>query len=254
MKKILVILMGCFIFGACTHEQEAQALYKEAVELKETQNYQKAIKKYKELTQKYPRSSVFTSAMNEMIFCEEEIEKLFSGYQNIEFGMSKEEVKKLFAGKLIRNKRDYLEYVKDKAEITFWFFNNALYQVVVEPNARKAERIGSKALEDIQNTITALALKYGNYQEKPNMVSSDGFIEIPIKYYRWSFKNREVILTHWDYSSGYSFIEIEGYQSLKIKYQDLSIKRQKEKADSEKKLQTQLQNIQQKQQELNGII
>lgn len=257
MKKILIILMGCFIFGACTHEQEAQALYKEAVELKETQNYQKAIKKYKELTQKYPRSSVFTSAMNEMIFCEEEIEKLFSGYQNIKFGMSKEQVKELFAGKLIQSKEKYLEYIKDKAEIVFWFFNNALYEVEVKPNVKK-QRIGhGPATEDMQNTINALVLKYGEYEQIPNMVLAMGFFEQPLEYYKWSFKDKEIVLSYWDLGGWFGDIRNNGsaeWETLTIRYTDLGIKQQKQQADSLGNLKQTIQAAEQKQQELDGII
>ena len=263
MKKILMLLICCLCFWGCVNEQEAQALYQEAVALKQTQKYPEAIEKYKEITQKYPRSSVSSAAIKEKTFCEEEIQKqkdnerlkLFSGYKNIQFGMDKAQVKKMFDGKLIQNRENYLVYVKDKAEITFWFFHNALEQIDVEPNARKPQRGSRSALEDIQNTLSALVLKYGEYEEKPNMVSVvGGYVEVPIKYYRWRFKDREVTFTHWDYAQGYSFVEIEGYQSVKIKYKDLGLKRQKEREETEQKLAEQQQAIQKKQQELEGLI
>ncbi|MBQ4493665.1 MAG: hypothetical protein II972_03585 [Elusimicrobiaceae bacterium] len=263
MKKMLFILLGCFILASCTNEQEAQTMYKEAVALKQKQNYSEAIEKYKELIQKYPWSSISSAATKEKTFCEEEIKKqkdkerlkLFSGYKNIQFGMDKSQVKKLFDGKLIQSREKYLVYVKDKAEITFWFFHNALEQIVVEPNARKEQRGRRSALEDIQNTLAALVLKYGEFEEIPNMVSViGGYVEVPIKYYRWGFKDREVVFTHWDYATGYSFVDIEGYQSVKIKYRDLGLKQQKEQEEAKQQMQKQLQAIHQKQQELNNIL
>lgn len=263
MKRLIILSICCLLFGACINEEEAQALYQEAVALKQNQRYSEAVEKYKELTQKYQGSSVYAAAIKEKTFCEEEIQKqkdnerlkLFSGYKNIKFGMNKAQVKKLFDGKLIQNREKYLVYLKDKAEITFWFFHNALEEIVVEPNARKAQLGRRSALEDIQNTLVALVLKYGEYEEKPNMVSvSGGYFEVPIKYYRWGFKDREVVFTHWNYATGYSFIDIEGYQSVKIKYRDLGLKQQKEREEAEQQTQKQLQAIQRKQQELNSIL
>ena len=75
MKKMLFILLGCFILASCTNEQEAQTMYKEAVALKQKQNYSEAIEKYKELIQKYPWSSISSAATKEKTFCEEEIKK-----------------------------------------------------------------------------------------------------------------------------------------------------------------------------------
>lgn len=257
MKKMLFILLGCFILASCTNEQEAQTMYKEAVALKQNQNYSEAIKKYKEIKQKYPWSSVSASAMNDITFCEKEIEKMFSGYQNIKFGMTKEQVKELFSGKLSQSREKYLEYVKDKAEITFWFFNNTLYEVEVKPNARKQRMGHGPATEDMKNTINALTLKYGKYEKIPNMVSVIGFFEQPLEYYKWTFKDKEIILSYWDLGGWFGDIRNNGsaeWETLTIKYRDLGIKRQKQQKDSLDNLKQTTQAAERKGQELKGII
>lgn len=260
MKKLLFITICCLLSIACNQGKE---LYTTTSEIMQSQGCEKAIDGYKEIIKRYPLSYYAERATADLKTCEDKIQKqkdearlqLFSGYQNIKFGMDKAQVKKLFDGKLIQNREKYLVYVKDRAEITFWFFHNALEQIDVEPNARKPQRGPRSALEDIQNTLAALILKYGEYEEKPNMVSViGGYIEVPIKYYRWGFKDREVVFTYWDYATGLSFINIEGYQSVKIKYRDLGLKRQKEQEEAEQKMQKQLQAIQKKQQELNNIL
>lgn len=75
MKRLLILLVCFFSFFACTHEKEAQELYKKAEILKQEKNYAEAIKIYKEITQKFPRSSIAPSATNAMSVCEEEYTK-----------------------------------------------------------------------------------------------------------------------------------------------------------------------------------
>lgn len=260
MKKVLFIIICCFLAIACNQGKE---LYTTTSEIMQSQGCEKAIDGYKEIIKKYPFSSYAHRATTDLKMCEDKIQRqkeearlqLFSGYQNIKFGMDKAQVKKLFDGKLIQNREKYLVYVKDRAEITFWFFHNALEQIDVEPNARKPQRGPRSALEDIQNTLAVLILKYGEYEEKPNMVSViGGYIEVPIKYYRWGFKDKEVVFTYWDYATKLSFINIEGYQSVKIQYRDLGLKRQKQEAEAAQELQAQTQAVQQKMQELGELI
>lgn len=260
MKKVLFIIICCFLAIACNQGKE---LYTTTSEIMQSQGCEKAIDGYKEIIKKYPFSSYAHRATTDLKMCEDKIQRqkeearlqLFSGYQNIKFGMDKAQVKKLFDGKLIQNREKYLVYVKDRAEITFWFFHNALEQIDVEPNARKPQRGPRSALEDIQNTLAVLILKYGEYEEKPNMVSViGGYIEVPIKYYRWGFKDKEVVFTYWDYATKLSFINIEGYQSVKIKYRDLGLKRQKQEEEAAQELQAQTQAVQQKMQELGELI
>lgn len=260
MKKVLFIIICCFLSIACNQGKE---LYTTTSEIMQSQGCEKAIDGYKEIIKKYPFSSYAHRATTDLKMCEDKIQRqkeearlqLFSGYQNIKFGMDKAQVKKLFDGKLIQNREKYLVYVKDRAEITFWFFHNALEQIDVEPNARKPQRGPRSALEDIQNTLAVLILKYGEYEEKPNMVSViGGYIEVPIKYYRWGFKDKEVVFTYWDYATKLSFINIEGYQSVKIQYRDLGLKRQKQEAEAAQELQAQTHAVQQKMQELGELI
>ena len=260
MKKVLFIIICCFLAIACNQGKE---LYTTTSEIMQSQGCEKAIDGYKEIIKKYPFSSYAHRATTDLKMCEDKIQRqkeearlqLCSGYQNIKFGMDKAQVKKLFDGKLIQNREKYLVYVKDRAEITFWFFHNALEQIDVEPNARKPQRGPRSALEDIQNTLAVLILKYGEYEEKPNMVSViGGYIEVPIKYYRWGFKDKEVVFTYWDYATKLSFINIEGYQSVKIQYRDLGLKRQKQEAEAAQELQAQTQAVQQKMQELGELI
>lgn len=260
MKKVLFIIICCFLSIACNQGKE---LYTTTSEIMQNQGCEKAIDGYKEIIKKYPFSSYAHRATTDLKMCEDKIQRqkeearlqLFSGYQNIKFGMDKAQVKKLFDGKLIQNREKYLVYVKDRAEITFWFFHNALEQIDVELNARKPQRGPRSALEDIQNTLAVLILKYGEYEEKPNMVSViGGYIEVPIKYYRWGFKDKEVVFTYWDYATKLSFINIEGYQSVKIQYRDLGLKRQKQEAEAAQELQAQTQAVQQKMQELGELI
>lgn len=184
--------------------------------------------------------------------------KALSGYQNIKFGMSKAQVKSLFDGKLTQSREKYLEYVKDKAEITFWFFNDTLYEVEVKPNAKK-QRLGhGEATEDMQNTINAMVQKYGPYEKKPNMVAVVGAFEHPLEYYRWAFKDKEIILTYWDLGGWFDAntrnMGSAEYETLTIQYRDLGIKREKEQEEAEKELNKQQQAIQKKRQELEGII
>lgn len=265
MKKILFVVLACLIVGACNNNQEAKTLYNTTIEIKQNQGCVKAIEGYKEIINKYPSSPYAATAVKELTLCEKEIQKqkddeklkLFSGYQNIKFGMSKQEVKQLFVGKLTQSREKYLEYVKDNAEITFWFFNNALYEVEVQPNARK-QRIGhGPATEDMQNTINALALKYGEYEQIPNMVSIIGFVEQPLEYYKWTFKDKEIVLSYWDLGGWFGDVRNNGsaeWQTLTIHYRDLGIKQQKEQADALDELKQTIQSAEQKQQELEGIL
>ena len=265
MKKILFVALICLIVGACNNNQEAKILYNTTIEIKQDQGCAKAIEGYKEIINKYPSSPYAATAVKELALCEKEIQKqkddekmkLFSGYQNIKFGMNKEQVKELFSGKLTQSREKYLEYVKDKAEITFWFFNNALYEVEVKPNAKK-QRIGhGPATEDMQNTINALALKYGEYEQIPNMVSVMGFFEQPLEYYKWSFKDKEIILSYWDLGGWLGDIRNNGaaeWETLTIRYRDLGIKQQKQQEDALQQLQQLHQAAQQKQQELQDVI
>lgn len=262
MKKVLFIIICCFLAIACNQGKE---LYTTTSEIMQSQGCEKAIDGYKEIIKKYPFSSYAHRATTDLKMCEDKIQKqkeearlqLFSGYQNIKFGMSKEQVKQLFSGRLIENRKKYLEYIKDKAEITFWFFDNALYEIEVKPNARK-QRIGhGPATRDMQNTINALALKYGNYEQIPNMVSVMGFVEQPLEYYKWSFKDKEIILTYWDLGGWFGDIRSYGsaeWQTLTIKYRDLGIKRKKQEAEAAQELQDQTQAAQQKMQELGELI
>ena len=265
MKKILTLILCCFIASACNNEQEAKELYNTTLEIKQNQGCEKAMETYKEILNKYPSSSYAISAVKELTSCQEELQKqkddeklkLFSGYQNIKFGMSKEQVKELFTGKLIQSKEKYLEYIKDKAEIVFWFFNNVLYEVEVKPNVKK-QRIGhGPATEDMQNTINALVLKYGEYEQIPNMVLAMGFFEQPLEYYKWSFKDKEIVLSYWDLGGWFGDIRNNGsaeWETLTIRYTDLGIKEQKQQADSLGNLKQTIQAAEQKQKELNSII
>lgn len=258
MKKIIMLLiLSCFVLSGCTYEKEANALYQKASNIAKNDLCTKAIPTYKEIIRRYPKTSKASIAMDDITACEQHMQELFSGYQNIKFGMDKQQVKELFAGKLIQNQREYLKYVKNKAEIIFWFFDNALYEVEVRPNARK-RRIGhGPATEDMQNTINALALKYGQYEQVPNMVSVMGFFEQPLEYYRWSFNDKEIILSYWNLGGWFGDIRNNGaaeWETLKIRYRDLGIKQQKEEADSLSELEKNVQAAQQKQQELKGII
>lgn len=267
MKKILFLVSYCLIINACSneHESQAKALYNTTMGIKQNQGCVKAMDIYKEIINKYPSSPYASSAITDLSLCENEIQKqkdaeklkLFSGYQNIKFGMSKEQVKELFSGKLTQNREEYLTYIKDKAEITFWFFNNALYEVEVKPNAKK-QRIGhGPATEDMQNTINALVLKYGEYEQIPNMVLVMGFFNQPLEYYKWSFKDKEIILSYWDLGGWFGNIRNNGsaeYETLTIKYRDLNIKQQKQQSDTFNDFQQTLQSAEQKQQELEGII
>ena len=188
---------------------------------------------------------------------EQEKLELFSGYQNIKFGMTKEQVKELFQGKLKQTKEKYLFYVKDNAEITFWFFQNALYQVDVAPNAKK-KRIGhGPATEDMQNTINAMALKYGKYEKKPNMVENMGFYQQPLEYYKWSFKDKEIVLSYWDLGGWFGNIRNNGsaeYETLTISYRDLGLKRKKNLAEQQQQQKQLEESARQKQKSLSGII
>ena len=73
MKKIVIVLMFCLIFGGCTHEKEAQALYSKATGMKLNAQYSEAIPLYKEVINKYPKSSVISSATADLAFCERKI-------------------------------------------------------------------------------------------------------------------------------------------------------------------------------------
>lgn len=205
-------------------------------------------------TNKHVANEIVENTMSD-----EERSKLFSGYQNIQFGMNKAQVKELFAEKLVRSREKYLEYTKDKAEITFWFFNDALYAVEVKPNAKK-QRIGhGAATEDIKNTIGAMAAKYGPYQKIPNMVEViEGSFQQPLEYYKWTFKDKEIILSYWDLGGWFNentrnFGSAE-HETLTITYRDLGIKQRKEQEETKQVLQKQQQAIQKKQQELDGLI
>lgn len=204
-------------------------------------------------TSKYTTNKIMKNTMTN-----EERSRLFSGYQNIKFGMSKAQVKSLFDGRLIQSREKYLEYVKDKAEITFWFFNDTLYEVEVRPNAKKQRPGHRAATEDMQNTINAMVQKYGPYEKKSNMVSVVGAFEHPLEYYRWGFKDKEVVLTYWDLGGWFDAntrnMGSAEYETLTIQYRDLGIKRKKEQETAEKELQKQQHAIQKKRQELEGII
>lgn len=185
--------------------------------------------------------------------------KLLSGYQNIKFGMNKQQVNQLFDGKLVQSKEKYSKYIKDKAEIIFWFFNDALYEVEVRPNA-KTQRMGhGAATEDMQNTIGAMVAKYGPYQKIPNMVEViEGSFQQPLEYYKWTFNDKEIILSYWDMGGWFNektrnFGSAE-HETLTIRYRDLSIKRQKEQEEAKQATQKKQRAIQQKQQELDSII
>ena len=257
MKRMLFLTLSCIVMCGCTHEKEANELYQKATTIVQNNLCTKAIPTYKEIIRRYPKSSKASVASNDITSCEQRMHELFSGYQNIKFGMSKQEVKQLFTGKLTQSKEKYLEYVKDKAEITFWFFNNALYEVEVKPNAKK-QRIGhGPATEDMQNTINALALKYGEYEQIPNMVSVMGFFEQPLEYYKWSFTDKEIILSYWDLGGWFGDIRNNGaaeWETLTIRYRDLGIKQQKQQDDALQQLQQLHQAAQQKQQELQDVI
>ncbi len=71
MKKILIMLIGCIILGACTHEKEARELYAKAIDKKT--KCEDAIPIYKEIIGKYPKSSVVSSAKEELGFCERQV-------------------------------------------------------------------------------------------------------------------------------------------------------------------------------------
>lgn len=71
MKKILFLILGCLIFGACTHEKEANALYAKAID--KNTKCEEAIPIYKEIINKYPRSSVVSSAKEKLVFCERQV-------------------------------------------------------------------------------------------------------------------------------------------------------------------------------------
>lgn len=75
MKKIFILFFSCVVLGACTNEKEAQELYQKATQQKQIKNYQTAIQIYKQIAEQYPRSSVISSVLNEMAFCEKEFTK-----------------------------------------------------------------------------------------------------------------------------------------------------------------------------------
>ena len=256
-RALLLALACCGLLCGCTHEKEANALYQKATTMTQNNPCTKAIPTYTEIIRRYPKSSKASVAREDIATCEQHMQELFGGYQNIKFGMSKEQVKNLFPGKLVQSREKYLAYIKDKAEITFWFFNNALYEVEVEPNAKK-QRIGhGPATKDMQNTINALVLKYGEYEQIPNMVSVMGFFEQPLEYYKWSFKDKEIVLSYWDLGGWFGDVRNNGsaeWQTLTIRYRDLGIKQQKQQADALGELKQTIEAAEQKQQELEGII
>lgn len=73
MKKLLILLVCCLTFSACTHEKEAQELYSKATGMKLNAQYSEAIPLYKEVISKYPRSSVINSATSDLTFCEKRV-------------------------------------------------------------------------------------------------------------------------------------------------------------------------------------
>lgn len=75
MKKLFILFFFCTLLGACTNEKEAQELYQKATQQKQIKNYQTAIQIYKQIAEQYPRSSVISSVLNEMAFCEKEFTK-----------------------------------------------------------------------------------------------------------------------------------------------------------------------------------
>ncbi len=72
MKKILILMISCMILGACTHEKEAQALYAKATQMQSNKQYAEAVKIYRDIIKKYPKSSVVKSATADMNLCKKE--------------------------------------------------------------------------------------------------------------------------------------------------------------------------------------
>jgi len=288
MKKIIMVLIGCLLLGACTNEQDsqvlkqneqkAQELYEKAVALKDAQDYSGAILKYEKLLRNYSRSSLSSKAKAEKKFCQRAMRRkkeekrlaLFSGYQNIKFGMSEEQVKELFDGKLrysdedywsgaLKNKhiranfeehhmdfpgdltrvgKDNLIYYKNHTEISFWFSNNELYEIDVKPSIER-----DYCSNYIQIAIDTLVKKYGkytisrankNYNEVPN---------VPIKYYRWSYGDKEVMLVY-----------VASLCISEIRYIDRGLIRKAEEQRNVEKLKKLREYSQQKQQELEWLI
>lgn len=179
--------------------------------------------------------------------------KVFPGYQNINFGMNKEQVKQLFDGRLIKSKEKYLEYIKDKSEITFWFFNNALYQIDVNPNTKGKNRNVS-AQDDIANLINAMSMKYGDYKKIPNMLRGYDLIKQPVEYYKWTFKdNKEIVLSYLDLIKNNIPMELV-WESLEISYRDLDLIRKKDLYELQEKQNELQKSAKQKQNELEGVI
>lgn len=179
--------------------------------------------------------------------------KVFPGYQNINFGMNKEQVKQLFDGRLIKSKEKYLEYIKDKSEITFWFFNNALYQIDVNPNTKGKNRNVS-AQDDIANLINAMSMKYGDYKKIPNMLRGYDLIKQSVEYYMWTFKdNKEIVLSYLDLIKNDIPMELV-WESLEISYRDLDLIRKKDLYELQEKQNELQKSAKQKQNELEGVI
>lgn len=73
MRKLLILLVCCLTFSACTHEKEAQELYSKATVMRLDAQCSEAIPLYREVISKYPRSSVVGSAASDLAFCEKRV-------------------------------------------------------------------------------------------------------------------------------------------------------------------------------------
>ena len=84
-----------------------------------------------------------------------------------------------------------------------------------------------------------------------------GFYQQPLEYYKWSFKDKEIVLSYWDLGGWFGNIRNNGsaeYETLTISYRDLGLKRKKNLAEQQQQQKQLEESARQKQKSLSGII